>query len=289
MKNRRRLNQRRLSRSGTFRRSDSSAHCMPTGKKVVVAIAAVLLCVWPLCAQGDEEGKAPSSESIERGRTQFVKSCSFCHGTDANGGAEGPNLMRSSIVRHDAGGDLIGPVIQNGRRGRGMPPIPLTPRQISEVVAFLHARLKTSDLTSPVRPGSNYALKRLLTGNAQEGKAYFNGAGGCSACHSVTGDLAGIARKFPGAELQTCFLYPQTDKPNSVTVLLSLGKRIQGELVYTDLFDVGIRDQQGWYHSWPRDQVKIEVHDPLAPHIKLLGKYTNADIHNLFAYLETLK
>jgi cytochrome c oxidase cbb3-type subunit 3 len=35
--------------------------------------------------------------------------------------------------------------------------------------------------------------------------------------------------------------------------------------------------------------VKLEVHDPLAAHRELTGKYTDADLHNLFAFLETLK
>ena len=56
-----------------------------------------------------------------------------------------------------------------------------------------------------------------------------------------------------------------------------------------DEFNVGLMCQDGWYRSWPLEQVKVEVKDPLRAHRDLMAKYSDADIHNLFAYLETLK
>ena len=41
--------------------------------------------------------------------------------------------------------------------------------------------------------------------------------------------------------------------------------------------------------SNPEHNIKVEVQDPLAEHVELLKKYTNADMHNILAYLETLK
>lgn len=231
---------------------------------------------------------ALESEPAQRGRAQFSKSCAFCHGPDATGGAEGPNLMRSSVVRHDQGGDAIGPVIRDGRPDRGMPPIPLTPQQISDVVTYLHAAVAVSDRSSAGNPANDYSLKRLLTGNAEAGKAYFNGVGQCSQCHSPTGDLAGIARKYPPVELQSRFLYPM-GKPETAAVKLASGAVVEGKLLHLDAFYVAIEDKSGWYHSWPLKDVKVDVHNPIAAHIELLSKYTNKDVHDLFAYLETLK
>ena len=111
----------------------------------VLAVACTLFRVQ---AQDHPSPVSLSPEAVERGRAQFGQSCSFCHGNEATGGAEGPNLMRSSLVRHDAEGDLITPVILNGRPGKGMPAISLTADQIADVVAFLHARLKQSDRAS---------------------------------------------------------------------------------------------------------------------------------------------
>ena len=229
---------------------------------------------------------APPAGSASRGQKQFQQSCAFCHGSTAGGGAEGPNLIRSSLVRHDKNGELIGQVIREGRPEKGMPAIPLNPRQIADVVAFLHERLKETDRTSYAHPNAD--LKLLLTGNAEAGKAFFNGAGGCAGCHSPTGDLAKIASKFSPADLQTRFLYPVGEKPSAVITLRS-GQKVEGEFVRTDAFHAAIIDKDGWFHSWPLSEVTVEIHDPLAAHRALLLKLTNPQMHNLFAYLETLK
>jgi cytochrome c oxidase cbb3-type subunit 3 len=230
---------------------------------------------------------ALGQESAKRGQAQFAQTCGFCHGPDANGGAEGPNLMRSMLVRHDENGNLIGPVIRDGRPTKGMPAIPLNNTQIADVVAFLHMRLKQSDLRSPRRP-KDYALKLLLTGDAARGKAFFSGAGGCSKCHSPSGDLAGIADKYPPADLQARFLYPSGIE-KTATVTTASDQQFKGDLFYRDAFRIAIKDSEGWYHSWPSSEVKIEIHDPLAAHLELLSKYTDATMHDMFAYLETLK
>jgi len=129
---------------------------------------------------------------------------------------------------------------------------------------------------------------KLLTGNAEAGKAFFNGAGGCAACHSVTCDLAGIARKYPAAVLQARFLYP-SQKGAIVTITDSAGKQHRGELLSLKNYDVAIQDAAGWYHSWPLSSVKVDTKDPIATHREFLTKYTDANMHDMLAYLETLK
>lgn len=131
-------------------------------------------------------------------------------------------------------------------------------------------------------------MKLLLTGNADAGKAFFNGEGQCNRCHSPSGDLAGIANKYTPADLQARFLYPP-DVPKTATVTPSSGRQFAGTLSYQDQFTIAIKDADGWYHSWPANEVKLQIHDPLAAHLELLHRYKNADVHNLFAYLETLK
>lgn len=232
-------------------------------------------------------------ESVQRGRAQFKKSCAFCHGANGDGGAEGPSLIRSSSLRHDENGNLLLPIIREGRPDRGMPPIPLSPPQAADVVTFLHDRLRVLDRTSPGRPsGDRYSAALLSTGSAETGRAFFNGEGGCAQCHSPSGDLAGIARKYPAVDLQARFLYPAAgSKPSTATVtMLATGQRHEGALLRMDAFHVEIQDADGWHHSWPLDRVKVVVHDPLAAHKELLRtKMTNARMHDLFAYLETLK
>lgn len=229
---------------------------------------------------------AQPNDAAKRGQQQYAKSCAFCHGAGADGGAEGPSLIRSALLRHDTNGDLIGPVIHEGRPDKGMPAVPLTPAQIADTVAFLHAQLKRLDRTSPGKPSrDHYTLTLLLTGSAEAGKRFFLGA--CAGCHSPTGDLAGIGKKFAPADLQTRFLYP-TGKLATATVTLASGAKVEGTLVQMDAFNISIKDPDGWTHTWPLSAVKAEVKDPLAAHRALLKTITNADVHNLFAYLETL-
>jgi cytochrome c oxidase cbb3-type subunit III len=223
--------------------------------------------------------------AVERGRKEFQQSCGFCHGADATGG-RGPDLLRSSLVAHDVKGDLIGKVIHEGRPDKGMPPIPATDQQVSDIASFLHARTTEAMDSGDVPKG--YPLEKLLTGNAEAGKAYFNGAGGCKNCHSPTGDLAGIGDKYSPVDLQSHMLYPD-GKHAIVVVTLDSGEQIKGPLVHVDDFEVALRDVSGWYRSFPRDRVKLEIQDGLSAHRQLLGKLTQRDMHDLFAYLNSLK
>jgi cytochrome c oxidase cbb3-type subunit III len=238
-------------------------------------------------AQGPPQPTPEQRAAIDRGRTQFQQACGFCHGPDATG-ARGPDLVRSALVAHDVNGDLVGEVILNGRPDKGMPALPLTAAQISDIAAFLHARSKEAVESSGVP--SDYPFEKLLTGNADKGKAYFEGAGGCSKCHSPAGDLIGIAHKYNAIELQAHMLYPD-DKPALATVTLPSGEQLSGVVSHIDDFTVGVRigDKNGWYRSFPRSRVKLELKDPLAAHRELLPKISQTQMHDLFTYLYSLK
>jgi len=223
--------------------------------------------------------------AIERGHKQFEQSCGFCHGPDATG-ARGPDLVRSPLVAHDVKGDLIGDVIRHGRPDKGMPAMPLTDAQVSDIAAFLHAR--ASEALSSNGVPSGYPVEKLLTGNAAAGKVFFNGAGSCNKCHSPTGDLDKVATKYTPIDLEAHMLYPE-GRHTTVVVTLPSGEQIKGPLEHVDEFMVSLRDASGGYRSFSREKVKVELQDALAAHRELLGKLTQTDVHNLFAYLETLK
>ena len=253
-------------------------------RKGLFTLAAAVVA-W---AQGSPANRPQASgEAVERGRAQFAQSCGFCHGPNAIGSTHGPSLVRSGVVRHDENGNLIGAVIRDGRPEQGMPAIPLSSSQVADIVTFLKSRIAAADIRSATRPVQGSADK-LLTGNADAGKAYFQGDGGCSGCHSPAGDLAGIARKYSVPALQARFLYPQQLR-TTATVTDAAGKLHTGALVALTDYDVAIQDTGGWYHSWPLVSVKLDLKDPLAAHRSLLTKYTDSDMHNLLAYLETLR
>jgi len=235
-------------------------------------------------------GRQPDADIAARGEKLYAATCSFCHGPDARG-AGGPSLVRSDIVLHDDRGELIGPVILKGRPDKGMPPMPdTTPTQIAEIAEYLHLLVERSANLGLY--GTLYS-NDVLTGDAKAGEAYFNGAGGCGSCHSPTGDLAHVASKYAGAALQNRWLYPSGGRgaggAQQATVTLPSGETLTGRIKQIDDFDVSIVDASGAYNSWPSSRVTVEVADPLKRHCELLGRYTDADVHNVTAYLATLK
>jgi cytochrome c oxidase cbb3-type subunit 3 len=236
--------------------------------------------------------------AVERGGPLFVAKCGGCHGATAKGTNRAPDLVRSLLMLDDEKGLLVGPVIRNGRPDKGMPKVPLTEDQISDIVAWLHVQTYAADHRG------TYLYLDALTGDAKKGESYFNGAGGCNKCHSATGDLKGIGAKYDAHDVQGRWLQPRraaggrggrgaapAASTSTVTVTLKSGQVLTGTLERLDDFNVALRDAAGDYHSFERngDSPKVEVKDPLRAHVDLLRKLTDTDIHNVTAYLETLK
>ena len=236
------------------------------------------------------------AEQVKSGAALFAAQCGFCHGRDAMGGETGPDLTRSSVVAEDVRGDKITPVVRGGRPDKGMPPFTMPDADVAAIVAFIHdAKTKSESLEGNRR---TVEVADLQTGNADAGKQYFNGAGGCATCHSPTGDFAGLATRLQGLQLMQRMLYParrgggRSGAPSSgpkVVVRLPDGKTINGRLIFRDEFTIGLLDDGGWRRSFSTAQVKYTVDDPLEAHAAQLAKYTDEDIHNVLAYLQTLK
>jgi len=250
--------------------------------------ALVLLALLSVVAFGqdtdDVRAQQAASAQTTAGKSQFQQTCGFCHGPDARG-ASGPDLIRSPLVSHDVGGDQIGPVVRNGRPEKGMPAFQLSETEVRNIAAFLHAQAKIAASVSQRIP-SEYPLEKLLVGSADAGKTYFQAH--CTHCHSITGDLAHVASKYKPFDLQTRIAFPSGAKPQ-LTVTDASGKTAKGEQVYADEFVVSLRDKTNQVHSWKRSLVTVNVDDPLSGHERLLKAYTDANLHDLFAYLETLK
>jgi cytochrome c oxidase cbb3-type subunit 3 len=223
---------------------------------------------------------------VQSGASLFRQDCSFCHGRDAGGGESGPDLTRSKLVTADVDGDKIGAVVRNGRPDKGMPHFDVSEQQIAGLMAFIHTQQNNAVTRKGGRKGVDVA--DLQTGNVEAGKQYFDGTGGCATCHSPTGDLAGINSRFRGLELEEQMLYPKNAK-SKVSITLASGQTITGTLEYLDEFTVGLIDSTGSYRSWRTNDVQYKIDAPVNAHIELFSKYTDADIHNLMAYLQSLR
>ena len=213
----------------------------------------------------------------------------------------GPNLVRNEVVLADKHGELITPIVQNGIPAKGMPKFALSAADVSDIAAWLHAQ-PLSDRGTPSRLD-------ILVGSASRGQAYFNGAGQCTRCHSVTGDLAGIGGLYDPKTVQNLLVSggtargrgrrpagggaaPQRRAPRpTVTVTLPSGETVRGDLDHISGFVVALRLPNGDYRSFARrgPSPKVEITYPNQWHLDMLPKWRDADIHDLTAYLVTLK
>jgi cytochrome c oxidase cbb3-type subunit 3 len=204
------------------------------------------------------------------------------------GGETGPDLTRAASVAADVRGDTLGPVVRNGRVDKGMPAFTLAESDLAAVVAFIHdQKTKAESLTGGRRAVD---VADLQTGNVEAGKKYF--ATACSKCHSPSGDFAGLAKRLEGLALLQRMLYPTGAKAAArarATVTRPSGEVVTGSLAYRDEFTIALTDQAGAYHSFLVDQAKFTVDDPLRAHAEQLGKYTDGDMHDVLAYLHTLR
>ena len=245
---------------------------------------------------GPKDRQTVDPMAAERGKAIYMPNCGNCHGPLARGTAEGPDLVRSAVVLHDRYASTLGPyLLQMHPKSDTTAIASLTQNQIKDLSHFLHQQVEDT-----LRSGPYTKVLNVLTGDAQAGAAYFQGAGACAGCHSASGDLAGIASRYDAPTLQQRLLFPRTvalgrkaitaSQPVTVTVTSEGGESTSGTLVHIDDFNIALRDNTGAYHAWRRTpQLRIERHDPYAAHDELLDRITDRDIHNLVAYLETLK
>jgi cytochrome c oxidase cbb3-type subunit 3 len=239
--------------------------------------------------------KAASTEAypvaeVRSGEQRFVSQCGFCHGRDAAGGETGPDLTRSELVAADVHGDKIGQVVRSGRADAGMPAFQIADKEMQAIVAFIHTQAtKFASLSGGRR---TVDASDLSTGNAADGEGFFNGAGGCSGCHSPSGDLAGVAKRYDALTLMQRMLYPSgrpAPAPPKATITLQSGQTITAPVAAEDEFSVVILDTSGARQTYAKNTVKVKIDNPMSAHFEQLGKYTDAQIHNVFAYLETLQ
>lgn len=254
---------------------------------------------------GAADSHVVDEAAAERGKAVYIAECITCHGPKARGGGDGlpkgqkgSDLIRSLVVLHDRYGSEIGPFLakdhplQSGKSGSS-----LSKQQVEDLAHFLHLKVYNT-----LRSGSELQIQNILTGDAKAGEAYFNGAGKCNTCHSPTGDFKGIGSKYDPPTMQSKFLFPKSvgfgrrgsnsrpGRPVTVKVTPQNGSAVEGVLIALDDFNVSLRDDQGNYRSFKIEPgVKVEKNDPYAMHVELLDQYTDKNMHDIVAYLESLK
>ena len=264
--------------------------------RAAFAACSVLCLVVGLDASQQPGDSQADAAAIERGKQLLGQQCGFCHGANARGGSSGPDLTRSALVQEDEGGSQLGEFLRVGRPDRGMPKFDLGAQENGDLAAFLH---------NEIYQASNrrlYKILDVLVGNPSAGEAYFNGSGLCSTCHSTARDLKGIGAKYNPVDLQGRMVYPRRggipgspawEDKNAVkaTVMTAEGP-VSGAVVRLTDFEVTIFEPAlGHQRSFLRngDTPKVVVTDPLQAHLDQMLKWTDDDMHNVTAYLASLK
>ena len=238
--------------------------------------------------------------AADRGRKIYAAECVTCHGPSARGTERGANLIRSTVVLRDRYGNSIGPLLKKGHPMQtSASSASLTDAQITDLSHFIWQRINDTLRGSPVfEPGD------VLVGDAKAGEAYFNGEGRCATCHSPTGDLAGYGKRFPPRRDPAALRVPQHcrrpgSRPGRRTVAPAghgdgdAARRHAACPARSSAWTTSMSrcaTQTGDYRSWPRTPaMKIVKTDPLAAHVELLDRLTDKAMHDVVAYLETLK
>jgi mono/diheme cytochrome c family protein len=236
-------------------------------------------------------------EAVDRGLPLYNSTCGYCHGDRGKSGKAGPDLIASLVTLHDEDGVQLAEFVRADKHAKVVK-IDSTDAQMLDIAAYLHSRVTYASGRGEVH------LAEVLIGNAQAGQQYFNGAGGCARCHSPAGDLKGVGAKYDAATLQDHLVMPRTGRggfgrgggaPNPTapyaTLTLPSGETIKGQPVLVTDFYVTLRLEDGSTKTWARNKgvPKVEITDPLQAHVDIMMRLNDTDMHNLTAYLATLK
>jgi cytochrome c553 len=248
---------------------------------------------------GPDDKPLVDPKASEAAKPLWNASCLACHGADARGTAQGPNLVRSLVVLRDRYGSTLGPYLRTSH-----PPVATSKTPAAKVSPFeglnsrdvlLLAHFLRDRINDTLRGAPMFKPGNVLTGDPRAGAEYFNGEGGCTQCHSATGDLAGYGKRFEPVNIQQRFLFPNSirrpdTKVPTVTITTQAGDTIGGTLERMDDFYVSFRDAAGNYQTVRRTPAtRVVKTDPFAAHVALLSKISDKNIHDVVAYLESLK
>ena len=253
------------------------------------------------------------------GKALWTTHCITCHGTNARGTETGPNLTRTETVNYDRAtperpgtGQVLGPFLKKGHQTQsGKPSASFTDEEIMQLAQFLSERVNETMRGSPTYIVLN---ENVLTGDPKAGEAFFKGAGGCTTCHNEKErNLAGIGSRITSAQqLQARVLYPgpaggrggrgrgaaaapaAPATPNPLAPVTTIAMPGQSPMNVTvveeDAFMITFVDPSGAMRTVRKGpNVKITVTNPMQWHIDFADRLEDKQMHDLTAYLWSLK
>jgi cytochrome c oxidase cbb3-type subunit III len=240
-------------------------------------------------------------DAVTRGLPAYNTTCGYCHGERGKGGNGGPDLITSDVTLHDDDGVGFAEHLKTDVHQKAVK-LDLPQATVYDIASYLHSRIiATANHNDPI-----HVDDVAKAGDPKAGQAYFSGAGGCAKCHQPEGNLNGIGSRYDIVTLQDRIANPRAGgrgggrgggpaapDPNAITATVTLanGQTFKGIPVVNSDFDVMLRLADGSTQTWARNNgiPKVELTDPMAEHLVILTKLKDTDLHNLTAYLATLK
>lgn len=231
-------------------------------------------------------GPEPDKAAAARGAPVYRQNCAFCHGPQARG-ATGPSLITSDEVLGDDHGEHLLPFLKQGRPEKGMPAFAAMPDdEMKDIAEFLH--LQVEDVANR----GAYRVLNIVVGDAAKGQEYV--AAHCMSCHTAE-TFAHIAGRFRSPEqLQRGWIWPSRSGNDRLAVIATVktagGATIAGRVTQVSDFRITVVDSASQAHVIDRvSGVEVKMNDPLAAHEPMILTLTNDEMHNVTAYLDTLK
>ena len=248
---------------------------------------------------------------IARGRALYGVRCTACHGADMRGGDQGgPNLLRSQAILTDQKGENIMPIVREGRQGAvgTMPAFNLPENDLLAIVEYIHSVMGQAGRQGRPPARDTPIELNVLVGNAAAGQQYFERV--CSRCHDPASLRASLTKAPDARTLQDLWVSGGTSgrggrggggggrgdaEPEISRVVVTVtppgGAPVKGRLVRIDDFIVSLVQDDGTRRTFRRDGAvpKVELDDPLEPHRRIVLELGDPDMHNVTAYLATLK
>lgn len=230
-------------------------------------------------------GPVPDRAAAALGAPVYRQNCAFCHGPLARG-ATAPSLVTSGEVLDDEHGERLAAFLKKGRPEKGMPAFATMPdARLKDIAEFLHLQVEE------VANRGAYHVLNIVVGNAAKGESYV--AAHCMECHRST-TFEHFASRFRSPDqLQRGWIWPsRSAEPLAITATVKTPRdgTLTGRVTQVSDFRITLIDSTGRAHCFERGpETEVQVQDPLAPHQAMITTLTNDAMHDVTAYLETLR